>query len=228
MKFRILIVEHDENLGGSICDTISRAGFHPTSVTTGEEAFFIATTEVVDAVVLALDLPGRDGLEFLSALRKQYQDLPIITTSWSTKVRERIKILRAGADDVLTKPFSLGELEARLQALLRRSRTIQQQQLVVADLVLNLVLRRATRGGHPLQLTTLEFRIVELMMRHEGSVVSRTTLAQFIWNDANRATPLDNVIDVHFGRIRKKIDPPHLPKLFSTVRGIGFILSGDS
>lgn len=225
MTIRILIVEDDEKIGTSIRDTIANAGYSTTYVKTGEEAFFIATTEALDAIVLDLGLPGRDGMEILSAIRESQLDVPILVLSGRSKVEDRINALKAGADDYLTKPFSVDELEVRIQALLRRGRAIHPQRMVVADLTLDVSLRRVTREERLIGMTALEFEIVELLMRNARRVVSRQTLSHCIWKDINRATPLDNVIDVHIGRIRKKIDLPDMPKLIHTIRGVGFMLS---
>lgn len=224
---RILIVEDDEKIGALINDAMTSAGYSTTLAKTGEDAFFIATTEALGAIVLDLGLPGRDGMEILIALRERHHDVHILILSARAEVSDRVNALRAGADDYLTKPFSVDELEVRLQALLRRGRASQPQQIVVAELTLDVSLRRVSRADQLIDMTALEFDILELLMRNARRVVSRQTLSYSLWKGINRATPLDNVIDVHMGRIRKKIDRPDLPKLIHTVRGVGFMLSDD-
>ena len=227
LSVRILIVEDDEKIGALICQMMAGAGYVTTHAKTGEEAFFTATTEAVDAIVLDLGLPGRDGMEVLNALRERHNDIPILILSARAERSDRINGLKAGADDYLTKPFFVDELEARVQALLRRGRAQHPQRLVVANMTLDVLLRRVTRGDQLIAMTALEFEIVELLMRNARRVVSRQMLSHSIWKDINRATPLDNVIDVHISRIRKKVDLPGLPKLVHTIRGVGFMLSDD-
>jgi DNA-binding response OmpR family regulator len=166
-------------------------------------------------------------MEVLNALRERHNDIPILILSARAERSDRINGLKAGADDYLTKPFFVDELEARVQALLRRGRAQHPQRLVVANMTLDVLLRRVTRGDQLIAMTALEFEIVELLMRNARRVVSRQMLSHSIWKDINRATPLDNVIDVHISRIRKKVDLPGLPKLVHTIRGVGFMLSDD-
>lgn len=220
-----LVVEDDERIGGSIAQALLSAGYEALHVLTGEEAFFRATTQRFDVLVLDLGLPGRDGLEVLAALRARDKDLPILILSSRCEVEDRVAGLQAGADDYLSKPFSMVELEARLQALLRRGRPDAVLRLTVADLFLDVALRQVTRATVGIDLTQLEFDFLELLLRRAHNVVSRETLAREIWKEVSRATPLDNVIDVHIGRLRKKIDLPGYKPLIHTVRGVGFLLS---
>lgn len=225
MASRLLVVEDDKKISASICNTMINSGYCTTSVSSGEEAFFIASTEAVDAIVLALGLPGCDGIDVLCALREQHNNVPIVILSAHADVSDRIHALKAGADDYLTKPFSVDELEARLQSILRRGKVNNPRVITVADLTLDTSLRRVTREGHLIKMTALEFCLIELLMRNARRVVTRQTLSQGIWNGITRATPLDNVMDVHIGRIRRKIDLPDHPKLIHTIRGVGFMLS---
>lgn len=139
-------------------------------------------------------------------------------------VEDRVAGLDAGADDYLVKPFAFPELLARVRALVRRGRPEHALRFKVADLELDVVTRTATRGGRPLDLTAREFQLLEYLMRHQGQLVSREMLAGDVWKEPNRGTPLDNVIDVHIARVRKKVDPASSARLIHTVRGVGFVL----
>ncbi len=225
MGVSVLVVEDDERIGASVAQALQSAGYSVARAASGEEAFFMATTQRFDALVLDLGLPGRDGIEVLTALRAREKDLPVLILSARSEVPDRVIGLQAGADDYLTKPFSMVELEARLQALLRRGRSELQLRLAVHDLAMDLPRRHVTRGDRVVDLTPLEFDLLELLMRRAHSVVSRDMLTREIWKEVNRSTPLDNVIDVHIGRVRKKIDPPMSRTLIHTVRGVGFMLS---
>jgi two-component system, OmpR family, copper resistance phosphate regulon response regulator CusR len=225
MSVKVLVTEDDERIGASVKEALGAAGYDVVLTRSGEEAFDAATTQRFDLLVLDIGLPGRSGLNVLTALRERDKDLPVLILSSRSEVQDRILGLQTGADDYLTKPFSMAELEARLQALLRRGRPELALRLVVGDLNMDVPLREVTRVGHPVELTALEFELLELLMRRAHSVVPRETIGRGIWKDVSRATPLDNVIDVHVGRLRKKIDRPGYPPLIHTVRGVGFMLS---
>jgi two-component system, OmpR family, copper resistance phosphate regulon response regulator CusR len=139
-------------------------------------------------------------------------------------VQDRVVGLDSGADDYLVKPFAFAELLARLRALIRRGRPAETQRLRVADLEMDLVSRQAARGGEAIELTAREFDLLEYLLRHEGELVSREMLTREVWNEPSRGTPLDNVIDVHIARVRKKIDTEGRVKLIHTVRGVGFLV----
>lgn len=225
MATHVLIVEDDEKIGESLEQGLARTGHATVHVRDGEEAFFLASTQHFDVMVLDLGLPGRDGLTVLQALRNLHKDMAVLVLSARCSVEDRVSALRGGADDYLTKPFSMAELEARLEALLRRGRLDQTLRLALADLTIDLPSRRVTRADQPLELTSREYELLETLLRRARSVVSRDTLAREVWKEVNRATPLDNVIDVHLGRLRKKIDQPGMVRLIHTVRGVGFLLS---
>jgi DNA-binding response OmpR family regulator len=170
-------------------------------------------------------LPGRDGLEILRTLRKNDVRTPVLILTARDTLEDKILGLDLGADDYLVKPFAFPELTARIRALLRRGRSDQPLKLKLADLEMDVVKRTARRGVQALPLTAMEFDILEFLLRNQGHVVTREMLAREIWKETERATPLDNVIDVHIGRLRKKVDEPFGTKLLRTVRGVGFILS---
>ncbi|MBA2723887.1 MAG: response regulator transcription factor, partial [Methylibium sp.] len=208
MGIQVLLVEDDETISGCVHRALESACYEVSHARTGEEAFFMATAQHFDVLILDLGLPGRDGLQVLDALRKRENELPVLILSARSEVEDRVAGLQAGADDYLTKPFSMVELEARLHALLRRGRAEVVLRLAVHDLAMDIALRNVTRASKPVELTTLEFDLLELLMRRAHGVVSRDTLAREVWKEVKRATPMDNVIDVHIGRLRKKIDQP--------------------
>jgi len=225
MTVRALIIEDDDKIGAGILEKLGREGYDATLSRTGEDGYFRWTTQRYDVVVLDLCLPGRDGLEILEALRKINKECPVLILSSRDEVEDRVRGLSAGADDYLVKPFAMVELMARIQALLRRGRTDALLRMSVKDLHLDLVTRRVERAGKRIELTVREFDLLEYLMRHAHGTVSREMLARDIWRDVDRATPLDNVIDVHIARLRRKIDSTDAARLIHTVRGVGFCLS---
>lgn len=222
MALRILIIEDDEKIGASLMEVFAREGYSATLARTGEDGFFRWSTNSFDLVILDLGLPGRSGLEILAARRQTNQESLVLILSAQDGVDDRVRGLASGADDYLVKPFAVVELLARIQALLRRGRTSTAVRLNVKDLHLDLMTRRVERAGRRVDLTAREFDLLEYLMRHARATVSREMLAQDIWRDVGRATPLDNVIDVHIARLRRKIDGPNLARLIHTVRGVGF------
>lgn len=227
MALRILVIEDDEKIGATLMEVLTREGYAATLSRTGEDGFFRWSTDSFDLVLLDLGLPGRDGLEILSARRKMNQDCLVLILSALDGVDDRVRGLAAGADDYLVKPFAVSELLARVQALLRRGRGNATLRMSVKDLHVDLVTRKVERAGRRVDLTAREFDLLEYLVRHAHATVSRDMLAHEIWKDVGRATPLDNVIDVHIARLRRKIDGPNLPRLIHTVRGVGFCL-GDT
>jgi DNA-binding response OmpR family regulator len=163
-------------------------------------------------------------MEILKALRKTHAQTPVLILTARDTLEDKILGLDLGADDYLVKPFAFAELTARIRALLRRGRSDQALKLKLADLEMDLVRRSVVRGKQAVPLTAMEFEILEYLLRNQGHVVTREMLAKEVWKESERATPLDNVIDVHIGRLRKKIDEPFGKKLLHTVRGVGFIL----
>lgn len=221
---RILVVEDERKVAKAIQEGLQGESYAVTTAHTGEEGFFLANSEQFDLVVLDIMLPGRSGLEILSALRKQGQRIPVLLLTAKDAVEDRVLGLDAGADDYLVKPFAFPELSARVRALLRRGKSEAPVRLQLADLHMDLITRTVTRGGQTLDLTTREFELLEYLFRHRGQVVSREMLARDVWKETVRHSPLDNVIDVHMVRIRRKVDEGFSPKLVHTVRGVGFVL----
>lgn len=227
MAVRILVIEDDEKIGATLMEVLAREGYSAALSQTGEDGFFRWSTDRFDLVLLDLGLPGRDGLEILSARQKLNQDCLVLILSALDGVDDRVRGLAAGADDYLVKPFAVSELLARIQALLRRGRGNATLRMSVSDLHVDLATRKVERAGRRVELTAREFDLLEFLVRHARSTVSREMLAHEIWKDVGRATPLDNVIDVHIARLRRKIDSPNLPRLIHTVRGVGFCI-GDT
>jgi len=221
---RILVVEDESKVADALREGLESEDYEVEIARTGEEGFFLVNAQIFDLVILDLMLPGRDGLEVLRTLRRRGLQTPVLILTARDAVEDRVTGLDCGADDYLVKPFAFAELLARIRALLRRGRTDQVLRLKAADLEMDLVTRRVSRGGKPLNLTTREFELLEYLLRYRNQVVSREMLARDVWHEISRATPLDNVIDVHIARLRKKVDHGFPQKLVHTVRGVGFIL----
>jgi DNA-binding response OmpR family regulator len=219
-----LIVEDEAKIARSLKTAFESEHFEAVVAKNGEEAFFRASSEKFDVIVLDLGLPGRDGLEVLSTLRKRGDTTPVLVLTARDTVEDRIVGLDKGADDYLVKPFAVGEVLARIRALLRRGRPDQLLRLKAGDLEIDLLTRKVTRGSLTLVLTPKEYDLLEYLLRHKDQLVSRDMLARDVWKETSRATPIDNVIDVHVARLRKKVDEPFEAKLIQTVRGVGFMV----
>jgi len=221
---RILVVEDEQKVADALREGLVDERYDVVVERTGEGAFFRVNTETFDVVLLDLTLPGRDGLEILRALRQRRMETPVLVLTARDSLEDRVTGLDAGADDYLVKPFAFTELLARIRALVRRGRVADAPKLAVGDLEMDLVTRKVLRAGKPVDLTVREFELLEFLMRYHGQVVSRETLARDVWKETARTTPLDNVIDVHIARLRRKVDLEHTVKLIHTVRGVGFML----
>ena len=190
----------------------------------GEDGFFRALSRSFDVIVLDLMLPGRSGLDVLATLRRQGYRTPVLVLTAKDAIEDRVTGLDTGADDYLVKPFAFAELLARLRALVRRGRPMMPPRLRMGDLEVEVSTRTVTRGGDRIELTAREYELVEYLLRHEGAIVSREMLARDVWREPARGTPLDNVIDVHIARLRKKVDTEGRAKLIHTIRGVGFLV----
>jgi DNA-binding response OmpR family regulator len=188
----------------------------------------LVSAEEFDLVILDLMLPGRDGLQVLSTLRKRGSVTPVLILTARDAIEDRVQGLDGGADDYLVKPSAFPELSARVRALLRRGRTDQLVRLKLADLEMDLVARKVKRGNGDVELTVREFELLEYLLRHKEQVVSREMIAREVWKEPSRATPLDNVIDVHMVRLRRKLDEPFDHRLIHTIRGVGYVLREES
>jgi len=221
------VVEDELKVARAVQAGLRAEGYDVALATTGDEGLLAAQPRSFDMVVLDLMLPGRDGLEILSALRAAGDATPVLILTARDTVLDRVAGLDAGADDYLVKPFAFAELLARVRALLRRGRPDASARLSVADLEVDSVARRASRAGHALTLTAREFTLLEFLARHQGQVVSRDQIAREVWREPSRGTPLDNVIDVHIMRLRRKVDREGATRLIHTVRGVGFVVRED-
>jgi two-component system copper resistance phosphate regulon response regulator CusR len=221
---QILVVEDEVKVARALKSGLERAGYEVVLAATGEEGFFLASARMPDLVVLDLMLPGRSGIEVLSALRERGVKTPVLILTARDAVDDRVHGLDAGADDYLVKPFAFPELLARIRVLVRRGRPDEALKLGIADLELDILTRRVARAGQAVELTAREFTLLEYLLRHRGQVVSREMLARDVWRETSRGTPLDNVIDVNIARLRKKVDQGFAVKLLHTVRGVGFVM----
>ena len=221
---RVLVVEDEQKVANALREGLEGERYDVVVERTGEDAFFRMTTEAFDLILLDLGLPGRDGLQILTTLRNKGIKTPVLVLTARDTLQDRVAGLDSGADDYLVKPFAFAELLARIRALMRRGRAAESPRLAVGDLTMDLITRKVTRGGQPVELTVREFELLEYLMRYEGQVVSRETLARDVWKETARTTPLDNVIDVHIARLRRKVDLDRPLKLIHTVRGVGFLL----
>jgi two-component system copper resistance phosphate regulon response regulator CusR len=221
---RVLVVEDEHKVASALKEGLEGEGYEVTVEHTGEAALGRLKTDPFDVVLLDLLLPGRDGLQVLTTLREQGFQTPVLVLTARDTLEDRVTGLNTGADDYLVKPFAFVEVVARIRALLRRGGSTGATRLGVGDLEMDLVTRKVTRAGRKIDLTLREFELLEYLLRYESQVVSRDTLARDVWHEAARTTSLDNVVDVHIARLRRKIDADCPAKLIQTVRGVGFML----
>ncbi|MCY4599100.1 MAG: response regulator transcription factor [Acidobacteria bacterium] len=221
---RLLVVEDEQKVADALREGLHSEGYEVTVEHTGEAAFFRINTETFELILLDLGLPGRDGLDILQAIREGGVLTPVLILTARDTVGDRVEGLNAGADDYLVKPFAFAELLARVQAVVRRGRPSDPRQLAVGDLAIDMATRHVTRGGAPVDLTAKEFDLLAYLARHAHRVVSRDTLVREVWRETSSSTTLNNVIDVHVSRLRRKVDREGLAKLIHTVRGVGFVV----
>ena len=224
---RCLLIEDDADTARYISTGLREAGFVVTQCRDGADGLHLATSERWDVVILDRMLPGEvEGLSIIEAIRALGKTTPVLVLSALASLDERVRGLRAGSDDYLTKPFAFSELLARVHALMRRSGMKEDvSELRVADLRLDLRRRRAERAGKPIALQPREFRLLEYLVRHQGQVVTRTLLLEAVWD--YHFDPQTNVIDVHISRLRQKIDKDFSPPLLHTIRGVGYMVGID-
>jgi two-component system, OmpR family, copper resistance phosphate regulon response regulator CusR len=221
---RVLVVEDELKVASALRAGLETEGYDVVVEGSGEAAFFRASTEAFDVLLLDLGLPGRDGLQILRALRERDVTTPVLVLTARDAPQDRVIGLDSGADDYLIKPFAFAELLARLRALLRRGRAAEPVRLQVGELHIDLVTRKVTRAGQPIDLTALEFQVLHCLVRRQGESVSRETLANDVWTQTAQSSTMNNVIDVHIARLRRKIDQDRPVRLIHTIRGVGFML----
>jgi two-component system OmpR family response regulator len=225
---RVLIVEDDRDVASFVERGLTQAGWNVDVADNGKDGLFLATTEEYDALVVDRMLPGVEGLALIRTLRASSNSTPALILSALGEVDDRVKGLKSGGDDYLTKPFAFSELLARLEALVRRSQAAgagQDTELKVGDLKIDLLKREVRRNGKLIDVQPREYQLLEYLMRHADQVVTRTMLLEGVWN--YHFDPQTNVIDVHVSRLRAKIDKGFDRPLLHTVRGAGYRLSAN-
>jgi two-component system copper resistance phosphate regulon response regulator CusR len=220
----ILVIEDESKLAAALREGLEEEHYEVSVAKSGEEGFYLLYSQPFDLVLLDVMLPGRSGVEILSRLRRNGVTVPVLLLTARDSVEDRVNGLDAGADDYLVKPFAFPELLARVRALLRRGPPERPVRLSLGNLVLDSSGHSVWRAGAPIELTAREYELLEYLLRNQGDVVSREMLARDVWRETARATPIDNVIDVHVARLRRKIDEGFEGKLLHTVRGVGFVL----
>jgi two-component system OmpR family response regulator len=224
MSRRVLLVEDDADTADYVLKGLREEGFTVEHAADGRDGLYLATASTFDAIVMDRMVPGMDGLAVTRALRAAGVQTPILILSALAHLDERVKGLRAGGDDYLTKPFGFSELAARLENLIRRGGAAPQETaLDCGDLRLDLLTRRVTRAGQAVELLPRELKLLEYLLRHRDRVVTRTMLLEEVWD--YRFDPHTSLIDTHISRLRKKIDEGFATPLLHTIRGSGYRLS---
>lgn len=222
---RLLLVEDDKKIALFVQNGLREAGFAVDHMTNGEDGLHMALNEPYDLAIIDLMLPQLDGLTLIQEMRKKGVLTPILILSARHTVDDRVKGLKTGGDDYLTKPFAFSELLARVQALLRRATQIASpSSLTVADLTINLQTRKVERSGNNIELQPLEFSLLEYLMRNADQVVSKTMIMEHVW-DYN-FNPRTNVVESRICYLREKVDKDFDKKLIHTIRGVGYVLKG--
>ncbi|MCJ2069417.1 response regulator transcription factor [Methylobacterium sp. J-030] len=222
---RVLLIEDDAETAGVVLDDLRGRGHAVTWTATGPDGALAARDGAWGAIILDRMLPGQDGLGVLQDLRRDGDRTPALVLSALGDVDERIRGLRAGGDDYLAKPFALGELAARIEALLRRPVDSRETLLRVGSLEIDLIAGTGRRGARDLELLPRELKLLAYLMRAPGQIVTRAMLFEEVWN--YRFTPKSNLIDVHLGRLRRKLDACGGPPLIQNMRGLGFTFTPD-
>jgi heavy metal response regulator len=219
---RVLVIEDEKKVADFISNGLAEEGYAVDVAHDGDQGFFLATTNEYDAILLDIMLPKMDGITLCTKLRSEDNHTPILMLTAKDAIKDKVRGLDAGADDYLTKPFAFEELLARIRSLLRKKTLQQRTRFQVDNLVLDTITHTVSRGESEIQLSVKEYSLLEYLMRNTGSVVTRTMIAEHVW-DINFDT-FTNVIDVYISYLRNKIDRGHETKLIHTVRGRGYVL----
>jgi DNA-binding response OmpR family regulator len=222
---RVLVVEDEKKLAGFIRRALREEGYAVDVCHDGEDGAHSAMNENYDAIILDLQLPRRDGISILRELRGRKKSTSVIILTARDTVKDRVRGLDEGADDYLVKPFALDELRARVRAMLRRGKGSSATLLQYADLTMNLIDRMVLRGSREIVLTQKEFALLEYLLRNPKRVLTRTSIAEHVWN--YEFDWESNVVDVFVNILRKKTEDGRAPRLIHTVRGVGYVLRED-
>ena len=225
-RVKVLIVEDDEKIASLLKKGLTEAGYNPEVVHDGEAALVFASAEDFDLLIADVMLPGLDGLSMIEELRRRGRDMPVLVLSAKRSIEDRVEGLRRGGDDYMTKPFSISELLARCQALLRRtSKQAEVRRLKFLDLEMDLNTRVVKRAGSPIELQQREFALLEYFLRSPNHVITKTQILEKIWN--YDFDPQTNVVDVLVCRLRNKVDRDFSAKVIQTIRGVGYVLRSE-
>ncbi len=219
---RVLVVEDEQKINRTVCQALREESYAVDPAYDGEEAEQLSEINDYDLVILDIMLPKRDGLQVCADIRRRGDTTPILMLTAKDAFEDRVQGLDSGADDYLVKPFHMGELMARVRALLRRDAPAKSTRLQVDTLVLDTSSHRVTRDDAPIELTSKEYAMLEYFMRHPGQVLTRTMISEHVWDD--EFDSFSNIIDVYIRRLRRKIDDNALVKLLHTIRGSGYLL----
>lgn len=219
---RVLVVEDEQKINRTVCQALREESYAVDAAYDGEEAEQLSEINDYDLIILDIMLPKKDGLQVCADLRQRGNATPILLLTAKDAYEDRVHGLDSGADDYLVKPFHMGELMARVRALLRRDSTAKSSRLQVADLVLDTSSHRVTRAEAPIDLTSKEYAMLEYFMRHPDQVLTRTMISEHVWDD--EFDSFSNIIDVYIRRLRRKIDDTSVVKLLHTIRGSGYLL----
>jgi DNA-binding response OmpR family regulator len=226
LPMRILVAEDDAPLAEFLHQRLQQEQFSVHMVSEAEEAQRLASDQPYDFVILDLNLPAQGGLEVLRHIRAKKPDLPVLMVTGTSLAEDHVRLLDAGADDSLAKPFAFAELAARIRAVLRRGSRPGRAVLKVADLEIDRVAHAVQRGGNSIELSPKEFALLEFLMRHEGQAVTRTAIVEQVWK-LNFDT-MTNVVDVYINYLRRKVDSGYDRPLIRTIRGVGYQIGGQS
>jgi DNA-binding response OmpR family regulator len=219
---RVLVVEDEHKLNRTICQALREESYAVDAAYDGEEAEQLSEINDYDLIILDILLPRQDGLQVCIGMRRRGSATPILMLTAKDAYEDRVRGLDSGADDYLVKPFHMGELMARVRALLRRDSHAKSTKLQVADLALDTRSHRVTRGEMPIELTSKEYAMLEYFMRHPDQVLTRTMINEHVWDDDFES--FSNIIDVYIRRLRRKIDEGATTRLLHTIRGSGYLL----